>query len=250
MLLGGSVAASFPDDVLEDALAARYGRAGFEVINAASGGYVARQEVVVASLWAPQLAPNLLLSLDGANDLAHRLRVPKAGDFYLSPTYEAFLSRPYFAPFYYLASQSTFYNGLLRISAWIGLGRADDYLDAIPVYRGAQESLTAIAKGIGAARMMVLQPFSAFKSFPSPEERAFTLYRYREEVMKRLYADTHAMLTQLSERKGIPYLDARFIYGQMREQTFVDDVHLTPDGYRRLAEEIANALKASWPAEC
>lgn len=63
--------------------------------------YEARQEVVVASVWGPRLKPDLLLSLDGANDLEHRLRVKKACEFYLSRTCEAFLSHPLLAPLYF-----------------------------------------------------------------------------------------------------------------------------------------------------
>jgi hypothetical protein len=72
MMVGGSVAASFPNDVLERALSSQYKRRGFEIINAAYGGYEARQEVI-ASVWRPRLKPDLLLSLDGTND--YRLRL-------------------------------------------------------------------------------------------------------------------------------------------------------------------------------
>lgn len=140
MIVGGSVAASFPKDILEHALSAQYERRGFEIVNAASGGYEARQEVIVASIWGPGLKPDLLLSLDGGNDLEHRLRVKKAGEFYLSPTYEAFLNHPLLAPFYFLASHSQAYNAILRIVSRLGVGPVEQYSDSIPIYIDAQKS--------------------------------------------------------------------------------------------------------------
>src|SRR5262245_44412214 len=52
LLVGGSTAQGFAAEILESAIAARFGRP-VRVLNAAFGGYEARQEVVVASLWGP-----------------------------------------------------------------------------------------------------------------------------------------------------------------------------------------------------
>ena len=242
LMVGGSTAAGFPGSPLEQALSARFGGQTFEVINAAQGGYEARQEVVVAALWGPPIQPHVLLSLDGANDLEHRLRVRKAGEFYLNSTYELFLTRPLIAPLGYLLAQSQLYNGMVRLSQRGRIGPVDQYADAIPVYVEAQRSLNVLAKGMGSLRLMVLQPFSAFKTPLSSEEAAFGLYKYREEVEKALYSRTHEQLATLSARDGVAYLDARFIYQSVPERIFTDDVHLTPEGYGRLAEAIASAL--------
>src|SRR5262249_10900794 len=141
LLVGGSTAARFPLAMLEDALGQAFARQQFEVINAAWGGYEARQEVVVASVWGPTLAPQLLVSLDGANDLSHRLRVTKPGTFYLSQTYDLYLSRPILAPFAYVLAQSQLYNSFVRLAQRRSLGNVEEYVDAIPVYIDAQRSL-------------------------------------------------------------------------------------------------------------
>ncbi len=242
LMVGGSTAAGFPGLPLEQGLSARFPGQAFEIINAAQGGYEARQEVVVAALWGPAIEPDVLLSLDGANDLEHRLRVRKPGEFYLSSTYELFLTRPFIAPLGYLLAQSQLYNGMVRLSQRGRLGPPDQYADAIPVYVQAQRSLNVLAKGMGSLRLMVLQPFSAFKTPLSSEEAAFGLYTYREEMEKALYSRTHEQLATLSAHDGVAYLDARFIYQNVPERIFTDDVHLTPEGYSRLAEAIASAL--------
>ena len=138
MMMGGSVAAGFSNDVLEGA----------------TRGYC-------TSLWGPRLEPDLLLSLNGTNDLEHRLRVKKAGEFYLSPTYEAFLDHPLLAPLYLLVSHPQAYNAILRIVSHLGVGPVEQYLDSIPIYIDAQKSLNQLAGGMGAAHLMVLQPSRA-----------------------------------------------------------------------------------------
>jgi hypothetical protein len=40
---------------------------------------------------------------------------------------------------------------------------------------------------MGVARLIVLQPFSAFKTSLSLEEDAFQLCKYREDVLEALY---------------------------------------------------------------
>ena len=253
MMVGASVAAHFPNDVLERALTTQYERQGFEIINAAYDGYEARQEVIVASLWGPRLKPDLLLSLDGTNDLEHRLRGKKAGEFYLSRTYEAFLSHPLLAPLYFLASHSQAYNAMLRIYARRGIGALDaveQYSDAIPIYTDAQKSLNQLARGMGAARLMVLQPFSGYNSRLSKEEAAFTVFKYREGLMKALYALASNQIAGMSKRDGVPYLDGGSLFVDVADHIFTDEAHLTPEGYRRLAKAIATTLGSVWPARC
>jgi lysophospholipase L1-like esterase len=242
LLVGGSTAQGFPSAELEAALARRFVGKKFELINAAQGGYEGRQELVVASVWGPPLAPDALISLDGANDLEHRLRVTQAGRFYLDATYEAYLTRPLLAPFAWLLSQSQLYNGILRLRQRRAVGDASQYADAIPVYIDAQRGLNALGKGLVAARLMVLQPHSAFKIPQSKEEAAFELYKYREDVMRVLYTRAAEQLAQLAARDRVAYLDGRFIYAGDGEQIFRDDVHLTARGYHRLAEAMAAAL--------
>jgi hypothetical protein len=242
LLVGGSTAAGFPGKILEQALSRQIESRTFEVINAALGGYEARQEVVVASLWGPSLRPDVLLSLDGANDLEHRLRVPKAGEFYLSSTYALYLKRPWLAPFSALLTNSQLYNGIVRLVQRRSVNSPEYYADAIPVYIESQHSLNVLAKGMGALRLMVLQPFSAYKTHQSPEESAFQLYKYREEVLKTLYERTSDQLSAVAARDEVRYLDGRHIYQGVAEHIFIDDVHLTPRGYERLADAIARAL--------
>jgi hypothetical protein len=244
MLVGGSTAEGFAPRILEGALSHRFGRP-VRVVNAAYGGYEARQEVVVASLWAPSLKPAAIVSLDGQNDLEHRLRVPAAGAFFLDGSYRTYLTHPLAAPFAWLLSQSQAYNGLVRLQARRRVGDWTAYADAIPVYASAMRSINTVARGLGAARLMVLQPFVAFKTPLAPEERAFTAYAYREPVMRALYDRAAAALADVARADGVAFLDARPLYQGIAAPLFTDDVHFRgAEGYEILARAIADALPA------
>jgi hypothetical protein len=244
MLVGGSTGEGFPPPVLEAALARRFGTP-VRVVNAAYGGYEARQEVVVASLWAPSLHPAAIISLDGQNDLEHRLRVAAPGAFFLNASYRTYLTRPFAAPFAWALSQSQAYNALVRLQARRRVGDTNAYADAIPIYAAALHSINVLARGLGAARLMVLQPFVAFKHPQAPEERAFTAYAYREPVMRSLYDRAAAALADLSHRDGVAFLDARPLYDGHAAPLFTDDVHFrSVEGYEILARAIASALPA------
>lgn len=243
LIVGGSTAQGFEPVILEQALVRRFPGRTFQVVNAAYGGYEARQEVVVASLWGPPLAPRVVISIDGANDLESRLRVPRPGTFYLDPAYRLYLTRPFAAPFAYLLSRSQAYSGMRRLAARYQVGPVEEYLDAVPVYVAAQRSLNVVARGMGASRVMVLQPFSAYKEPQSDQERAFTAYKYREAVVKQLFDRAHQELTTLAATDGVAYLDGRFLYQGVAETIFSDDVHFaTEKGYRLLADALAAKL--------
>jgi hypothetical protein len=244
MLVGGSTAEGFASEVLEAALRKRFERP-VRVVNAAFGGYEARQEVVVASIWGPSLHPAVIVSLDGQNDLEHRLRVPAAGRFFLDGSYRTYLTRPLVAPLAWMLTESQAYNGLVRYRARRGIGDWTRYADAIPVYTSALHAINVVARGLEAARLMVLQPFASFKEPLAPEERAFTAYAYRDGVMRTLYDHAAAALIDLSREDRVGFLDARPIYNGISAPLFTDDVHFrSSQGYEILARAIADALPA------
>jgi hypothetical protein len=242
LLVGGSTAEGLAPEVLEEALRRRF-RQPVRVVNAAFGGYEARQEVVVASMWGPALRPVAVVSLDGQNDLEHRLRVPAPGRFFLDGSYRTYLTHPMTAPFAWLLSQSQAYNGIARFQARRSLGDWTAYADAIPVYASALHAINVVARGLGSSRLMVLQPFVSFKNPLAPEERAFTAYAYRDHTMRALYDHAAAALAAVAKEDGVAFLDARPIYNGISAPLFTDDVHFrSRQGYEILSRAIADAL--------
>jgi hypothetical protein len=144
-----------------------------------------------------------------------------------------------------MLSESQAYNGLVRFRARRSLGDWTHYADAIPVYTSAQHAINVVARGLAAARLMVLQPFASFKEPLAPEERAFTAYAYRDDVMRALYDHAAAALIDLSGEDRVGFLDARPIYKGVSAPLFTDDVHFrSGQGYEILAQAIAEALPA------
>ena len=244
LLVGGSTAEGFAPEILEAALRRRFERP-VRVVNGSFGGYEARQEVVVSSMWGPSLRPAAIVSLDGQNDFEHRLRVPAPGRFFLDGSYRTYLTRPFAAPLAWLLSESQAYSGLVRLRAHRSVGDWAAYADAIPIYVSALHSINVVAQGLGAARLMVLQPFVSFKEPLAPEERAFTAYAYRDGVMRALYDHSAAALGDLARVDRVGFLDARPIYRGISAPLFTDDVHFRDaQGYEILARAITAALPA------
>jgi hypothetical protein len=246
LLLGGSTAESFPAALIEEAFAKRFPPHEFEVVHAAQGGYNARQELIVAALWGPAIRPDMILSLDGANDLSHRIEMERAGTFFLDSAYALALEHPWLAPLADLARHSQAFQAVRRMLGRQRVGPAADYLDAIAIYISAEHGLNVLAKGITAERVMVLQPFVAYKTPLSAEERRFTAYQYREGVMKELYEQTARQLATIAAEDGVTFVDGRVAFQGVEERMFSDDVHFADDeGYRRLADWIARSIPAN-----
>lgn len=243
LLLGGSTAANFPAGLLEKVFSDKFPGYKFEIINAAAGGYNARQELITATIWGPSLKPDIIISLDGANDIIHRLRMERAGTFYLNPTYEFFIRRPGLSFLAALLIKSQFFQGLLRMREKMNVENVYNYIDAIPVYIKAQHSINVLARGMSATRIMVLQPFMAFKQPLSAAEENFKHYKYRESVIRELYKQLNEQLINLSANDNILYVDARFIFNGLSHTIFSDDVHFVKnEGYYILSERIADAI--------
>ncbi len=243
LLLGSSTAEGFKNEILQNAFHKKFPRYQFEVINCSQGGYNARQELILLALWGVDLKPNMIITLDGNNDLDHRLRTKKAGTFYLNDDYELALTQPFLSPVAHLLRSSQFANMITRFKARTEIGSAENYKDAVPFYIASQASITGLAKGISAIHIAVLQPFVAFKEPLSSDEAGFTHYKYREPVLKKLYGILHDGMVRLAKDSGMIYVDSRFIFNGSKNTIFSDDVHLAGDeGYRILADHIASSV--------
>ena len=80
------------------------------------------------------------------------------------------------APLADLVRHSQALQGFRRLAARRSIEGSEHYADAIPVYVSAEHAINVLTKGLGAARVMVLQPFLGFKESLSPEERQFKVY--------------------------------------------------------------------------
>jgi len=198
---------------------------------------------MLVALWGSELRPDMIVSFDGANDLRHRFDADRAGAFFPDPAYAFALEHPWLAPLADQVRHSQALQGFRRLAARRSIEGSEHYADAIPVYVSAEHAINVLTKGLGAARVMVLQPFLGFKESLSPEERQFKVYSYREEVMQTLLERTSAELVQLATRDRVTCLDGRTAFQGIPGTVFSDDVHfIGDDGYRRLAQWIVSSI--------
>lgn len=105
LILGGSTAEFFPEELVNKIFSNYFNR-DINIYNSAYRGYNARQELIFLSLWGSKIKPDLIISLDGANDIVHSLRINRSGSFFTNKTYEVILTKPYLGPLIYLLQNS------------------------------------------------------------------------------------------------------------------------------------------------
>jgi hypothetical protein len=81
LLVGGSTAALVPDSMLAEEFGRLIGRP-VEVINLGQGGYILNQERVMLLLHGVATRPDIVITLDGANDLVTASKTGRPGVTY------------------------------------------------------------------------------------------------------------------------------------------------------------------------
>jgi len=78
LVLGGSTARGLPDNLLISAFQTLTNKE-VEVINLAGAGYIVNQELVLLALYGITLMPDMIISLDGANDIVNTTKSKRPG---------------------------------------------------------------------------------------------------------------------------------------------------------------------------
>ena len=246
LLIGGSTAENFPDEILEKSLKNKLNKE-VKVFNAGYGGYISSQELIILTRYGNKLNPDIVINLNGANDIIHSIKKNvEPGTFYLNNTYELFLTKPYLAPFIKILQSSQLYNAFSRISERKKKEKyiLTDYIKHLDIYLENVESMSVFCKGLGIKYLNVLQPHVIFKTMKHENEKNFTLLDYRNEIVKSLYLTTKERFQSNISLKNI-FLDSTLIFENINEHVFSDDVHFMRNnnkGYYLLAEFIGNNL--------
>jgi len=242
LILGGSTAESFPDKLIKDKLSKHFNKE-VNLYNSAFSGHNARQELIFLALWGNTIKPDLIISLDGANDIVHSLRINRVGTFFTNDTYDIVLTKPYLGPIIYIMQKSQFYNSILRVMARAKTFESADYSAHIKIYIDAQRNLSLLSQTLKSKHISILQPYLGFKKPKHEEEKKFTHYDFRNEVVKNLYNYTHEELLKLHNETDSYYLDGRFFYSNNKNRIFTDDVHFFKnEGYEIILNQVINLL--------
>ena len=239
LLIGGSTAESFPEEILENEIF-KTTKKKVKVYNSAHGGYISAQELIVTTSYSSLINPDLIINLNVANDILYGIRknnIP--GTFGLNNTYKNILTKPYLGPFIYILQQSQLFNGLIRLSARRNQFNIKDYDEHINVLVRNINNIYLYCKGADILYLNVMQPHVIFKNTKHENEKKFKAYDYRSKIVEDLYNLTSKKII-LNEKN---FLDSRFIFNDNPSHIFSDDVHfINKKGYEILANSIAKKI--------
>ena len=252
LLIGGSTAADFPSEILETALSSKL-NLNVKVFNAAYGGYISTQELIILTKYGKKLKPDLVININGANDIIHSIRAnAQPGTFYLNSTYKILLNKPYLGPFVKILQNSQLLNGLTRFKETKVKYKTEKYIQYLEIYLDNINSMAVFCDGLGIPYINILQPHLLYKDFKSKKEKNFTLLNYRNNIVRTLYEKVKEKANNHNEINKF-FFDATFIFENNKELIFSDDVHFmravgghkASNGYTILADFISkiNILK-------
>lgn len=245
VLVGGSTAAQVPVPVLEESLSRRLKRA-VRVVNLGEGGFILNQTRIRLLLEGTRLRPDLVISLDGANDLVTASKGLPPGQTYQADFVRFAVDRPLTNAALSIARKSQLVNSLNKLLerrrevAYQSESAAHEQLMGHMVE--AWHSIAAISRGLDAHYLLVLQPYLHLRSdLHEAEEALASHYGYRKRFLGEMYRE-------VSERLGRQDLpgSTRFVDGteafdstDRSVQCFIDEVHLTADGNAILSDVLA-----------
>tara|TARA_B100000795_G_scaffold184202_1_gene139778 strand:- start:378 stop:1355 length:978 start_codon:yes stop_codon:yes gene_type:complete len=243
LIIGGSTAEGWFPSTLEDVLYEKYDLK-VKVFNSAHGAYNVRQQLVGLAIWGGRINPDIVISLDGANDILHSIRGEvEEGTFFLNNTYKTYLTKPYLSTFIYFTQNSQLYNGLKRLMRRRVDLKKEDSLKNVHLYLEAKNNISLISEAIGAHHISVLQPYLGFKKNMTEKEKNFKIYNYRDKVVKELFNYTEINLEKLyKSSNNTTHFNSQNLFN-LDQRIFSDDFHFSDNyGYELLSEKIGEIL--------
>lgn len=188
LIIGGSTAEALNNEVIKKAfLESSLDIKEIDILNVASGGFNIRQEVISTILVSEKIIPDLILVLNGANDIAHSFRPGiKVGTPYVDQTYRIILEKPFFAPIVFILQNSQLYNGLLRFLARKNFSEKEAIVkvdEAVELYLQTRNFLNYYSKGRKIPIIFMLQPYVGFSNLPE-NQIAKNIYLFSDYVIK------------------------------------------------------------------
>ena len=247
VLIGGSTAAQVPNEVLENAFKTIADRK-IEVINLGQGGYIINQERIMLLLHGIRLEPDLIISLDGLNDIVSTTKLGKVGLTYSNGFIAFAVRHPLINGVLSVFRKSQFVNAINKLYERKMEKAAQKDLELIKktinhIEEGLR-SIAIIAKGMNIPYIMSLQPYIHLrKNAPEIEKGLAWKYEYRKEFVSNTINAINNRLGKSSFPGEVYYVDATKAFDDSNHNYFVDEAHLTKKGNESLANYIVNAVK-------
>lgn len=248
VLIGGSTAQQIPEKLLEDAFQTRTDRK-VEVINLGQAGYIINQERIALLLYGIRHDPDLVISLDGLNDISTTTKTKRPGITYSNDFIAFAIDHPILNSVASVFRKSQFVNSIfkLRERRTEKLVHKDIQLveQLIDHIEEGLHSISIIAKGMDIPYIMVLQPYVHLRKNPLEIEKKGLVHRfkYRGGFMSETFRMLNDRLSKASFPGEVYYVDSTRAFDNSELQCFRDEAHLTGAGKEILVNYIANETK-------
>ncbi len=246
LVIGGSTANLIPTEPLEEALASVVGRE-VEVINYGQGAYILNQERITFLLHGFKLEPDLLITLNGANDLVTASKTLQPGLAYANDFIKLGVERPVLNGLLGLIRNSQFINCVnkLRERSVEGKAHGDETLleRTVDHCEEALRSMAIMAKGLEIPHYMFLQPYIHLRANLSEDEKALAAaYAYRGDYTAKGFRALRDRLQSSDFPENVRFVDATRAFDDLEAACFIDEVHLTEEGNQALIAFMTRAI--------
>jgi hypothetical protein len=251
VLIGGSTAALIDSGVIQHALRPLI-QGDVEVINLARGGYISSQERIALVLYGIRLNPDVLVSLDGANDIVGMTKVSTPGIPYVNDAIALAVNHPVLNAFASILRYSQFVNALLKLkerrverNVQTDVARTARTLE---YYKESLAAISTIAKGLNIPHVMVLQPYLYLRPGMTDRERDLPdtrNYAYRTAFMVSMFGKMDSTLANTRFADNTTYVNGNRAFDASSGEIFDDEVHLTENGKQRLMQYVFSTVRES-----
>lgn len=253
VVIGASTARGLPGSLLASRLQEVYQRE-VDVTNLALPGHIVNQEVVMLGLFGLNLQPDLVITIDGANDPVTAIKTGHPGVTLPALGQAVAVRSPVRYALMSVARRSQFLTLLLKFQerrAEHEFATRRDLAEATAQqYLQGARALSVLARGAGARHVLLLQPYLHLRKEPTAEERSLEVakhYEYRRGFMTDYMGRLAGRMRALPLADGTVFVDGTTAFDQSEETCFVDEVHLTDRGYELLIDRIVAAARAAGP---
>ena len=249
VVIGGSTARGLPEDMLANAFERLIDRE-VEVINLSGPAYIINQELVMAALYGINLRPDLIITVDGANDIVNTTKTGEPGVAMAAKHLMYASQNPVMSAISSLALRSQFINSIVKLRQRMIEKRVQESRELVDLsirqYLQGLRAISLIAKSLEAQHILVLQPYVVLSGAGTEREGGALLSKrceYRHKFMAETLTKISRRLSEFRFQKGFYYVDGTKAFKKSHDNCFVDEVHLTPTGYGILIDFIISQAR-------
>ena len=255
IVIGGSTSEQVPSEELIRGFSP-YVDKRVEVWNLGHGGYLINQSLIMLALYGIQLEPDLIINIDGVNDISDFTKMMPPGVVYHSKYVTRAVESPWVNALFSVVNNSQFVLAVIKLgeraqerAAQHDVERFEKMADNFVTTVG---TISALAEGKGIKHLAVLQPYLFLRSSITPREQSLVKwYEYRREFYKKSFLSMKEELSRQNFTQSTMLITALDAFDQSNEEVFIDEVHLTPEGNRLFVDYIVKkaVMAGVLPAE-